>query len=165
LLVMNLLTDSLPAIAIGVERADDSLLSQKPRNPKESILNKSFMTQLFVQGGLIAVCTMIAFYVGLQSGNAALASTMAFSTLTLARLFHGFNCRSEQSIFKIGLFTNKASIGAFAAGVVLLALVLFVPFLSHLFEVSALTGGQIGLIALLAFLPTMLIQGVKLIKK
>ncbi len=165
LLFMNLLTDSLPAIAIGMEGADDKLLTEKPRDPKESILNKSFMTQLLVQGGLIAVCTMIAFYIGLQAGGAGLASTMAFSTLTLARLFHGFNCRSEQSIFKIGLFTNKASLGAFMAGVVLLALVLFVPFLSHLFEVSSFTGNQIGLVVLLAFIPSVLIQLFRVFKK
>ncbi len=165
LLFMNLLTDSLPAIAIGMEGADDKLLSEKPRNPKESILSKAFMTQLLVQGGLIAVCTMIAFYIGLQAEGAALASTMAFSTLTLARLFHGFNCRSEQSIFKIGLFTNQSSLGAFVAGVALLALVIFVPFLSHLFEISALTGSQIGLIALLAFVPSALIQLFRVFKK
>ena len=162
---MNLLTDSLPAIAIGMEGADDKLLSEKPRNPKESILSKAFMTQLLVQGGLIAVCTMIAFYIGLQAEGAALASTMAFSTLTLARLFHGFNCRSEQSIFKIGLFTNQSSLGAFVAGVALLTLVIFVPFLSHLFEISALTGSQIGLIALLAFVPSALIQLFRVFKK
>ncbi|MBR5239606.1 MAG: cation-translocating P-type ATPase [Clostridia bacterium] len=165
LLFMNLLTDSLPAIAIGMEGADPNLLSQKPRNPKEGILSKSFMTQLLVQGGVIAVCTMIAFHLGLSTGNAVLASTMAFSTLTLARLFHGFNCRSDRSIFKIGLFTNRASLGAFGLGILLLSAVLFIPGLDHWFEVTALNGSQIGLVALLAFLPTMLIQGVKLIKK
>ncbi|MBP3447602.1 MAG: cation-translocating P-type ATPase [Clostridia bacterium] len=158
LLFMNLLTDSLPAIAIGLERAEGNLLSQKPRNPKEGILTKSFMLQLLVQGGAIAVCTMAAFYLGLHEGSAALASTMAFSTLTLARLFHGLNCRSEQSIFKIGLFSNPASLGAFAAGIVLLGLVLFVPFLNRLFEVTALSGSQIGIVALLALIPTAFIQ-------
>ncbi len=165
LLFMNLLTDSLPAIAIGMEGADPNLLSQKPRNPKEGILSKSFMTQLLVQGGVIAVCTMIAFHLGLSTGNTVLASTMAFSTLTLARLFHGFNCRSDRSIYKIGLFTNRASLGAFGLGILLLSAVLFIPGLGHWFEVTALNGSQIGLVALLAFLPTMLIQGVKLIKK
>lgn len=164
LLFMNLLTDSLPAIAIGMEGADPDLLSQKPRNPKEGILNKSFMIQLLVQGGTIAVCTMIAFYLGLRTGNEALASTMAFSTLTLARLFHGFNCRSEQSIFKIGLLTNQASLGAFVAGVMLLALVLFVPVLNRWFAVVALSAGQLGIIVLLAVIPTLLIQLVRLCK-
>ncbi len=165
LLFMNLLTDSLPAIAIGMEPAEDNLLSKKPRDPKEGILSKDLLTQLFVQGGLIAVCTMIAFYMGYNTGDAALASTMAFATLTMARLFHGFNCRSEQSIFKIGFKSNPASIGAFAAGIVLLLLVLFVPFLSRLFAVSAMTAGQIGAIVGLAFAPTVLIQLYRVIKK
>ncbi len=163
LLFMNLLTDSLPAIAIGMEPAEDNLLSQKPRDPKEGILNKKFMLQLLVQGGLIAVCTMVAFHIGLSAGDAALASTMAFITLTTARLFHGFNCRSELSVFKIGFRSNPASIGAFAAGIGLLLLVIFVPFLGGLFEVSALTLAQIGICVALAFVPTACIQVTKLL--
>lgn len=165
LLFMNLLTDSLPAIAIGMEGADPNLLSQKPRNPKEGILTKSFMTQLLVQGGAIAVCIMIAFHLGLGTGNAALASTMAFSTLTLARLFHGFNCRSDRSVFKIGLLTNKASLGAFGLGILLLSAVLFIPGLDHWFEVVSLNGSQIGLVALLALIPTVLIQFFRLLRR
>ena len=109
LLFMNLLTDSLPAIAIGMEQPEADLLSQKPRDPKEGILSKSFLLELLVQGGLIAVSTMIAFYSGLNAGDAALASTMAFATLTAARLFHGFNCRSAHSIFRIGFKSNPSS--------------------------------------------------------
>ncbi|MBQ4066505.1 MAG: cation-translocating P-type ATPase [Clostridia bacterium] len=164
LLFMNLLTDSLPAIAIGMEPADKSLLSEKPRDPKEGILNKSFVANLFIQGGLIAGCTMIAFHIGLRAGGEALASTMAFATLTLARLFHGFNCRGDRSIFKLGLTTNKSGIGAFAAGVVLLGLVIFVPFLAKLFSVAPLTLAQIGIIAGLAFIPSLVIQIARVIR-
>lgn len=165
LLFMNLLTDSLPAIAIGMEPAEDNLLSKKPRNPKEGILNREFLAQLFVQGGLIAVCTIVAFHIGKQAGGPAMASTMAFATLTLARLFHGFNCRSDQSIFRIGLRSNLASIGAFAAGVVFLLLVLFVPFLRRLFSIMALTMPQFAIIAGLAFLPTLMIQLYRVVKE
>ncbi len=165
LLFMNLLTDSLPAIAIGMEPAEADLLSKKPRDPKESILNKEFMIQLLLQGGLIAIGTMTAFHIGLNAGDAALASTMAFATLTMARLFHGFNCRSEHSIFRIGFKSNMASVGAFAAGILFLLLVLFVPFLSRLFEVSALTVGQIATIVVLAVIPTVVIQLVKIVKE
>ena len=165
LLFMNLLTDSLPAIAIGMEPAEDDLLNKKPRDPKEGILNKDFMLQLLVQGGLIAICTMAAFHLGLKAGGELLASTMAFSTLTLARLFHGFNCRSEQSIFKLGFAGNPASIGAFLFGLVLLALVLLVPFLSRLFAVAEMSASQFGLVVLLAFIPTLLIQLYRLIRK
>lgn len=158
LLFMNLLTDSMPAIAIGMEPSERDILSQKPRNPKEGILTTSFMLQLLVQGGLIAVSTMIAFYIGLNAKDAALASTMAFATLTLARLFHGFNCRSESSIFKIGFRSNLYSVAAFGAGVLLLGVVLFVPVMRKLFAVSALTMGQLGYIVLLAVVPTICIQ-------
>ena len=164
LLFMNLLTDSLPAIAIGMEPAEDNLLSENPRDPKEGILNKKFMLQLLLQGGLIAICTMIAFHIGLSSGNEMLASTMAFATLTMARLFHGFNCRSEKSIFKIGFMSNVASIYAFIAGMALLLLVLFVPFLRNLFEVSGLGIVQITAIVVLALIPTVTIQLGKLLK-
>lgn len=165
LLFMNLLTDSLPAIAIGMEPSEDNLLSQKPRDPNEGILNKKFMLSLLLQGSLIAICTLIAFHIGLNAGNEKLASTMAFATLTMARLFHGFNCRSEQSIFKIGFKSNMASVYAFMAGVALLLLVLFVPFLGGLFEVAALNSSQIAAIFGLSLTPTVVIQILKLIKK
>lgn len=164
LLFINLLTDSLPAIAIGMEKSEKDLLSEQPRDPKQGILTKDLMTALFVQGGLIAVCTMIAFYIGLSTDSAT-ASSMAFATLTLARLFHGFNCRSRHSIFKIGLASNIYSVGAFFGGVLLLALVIFVPVMRTLFTVSPLNGYQIGMIALLAFIPTVIIQLYKVMKE
>lgn len=164
LLFINLLTDSLPAIAIGMEKAEKDLLSEPPRDPKQGILTKELMAALFVQGGLIAVCTMIAFHIGLSTDSAT-ASSMAFATLTLARLFHGFNCRSRHSIFKIGLTSNIYSIGAFFGGVLLLALVIFVPVMRTLFSVSPLSGYQIGMIALLAFIPTVIIQLYKVMKE
>ena len=158
LLFINLLTDSLPAIAIGVEPATGDLLNQKPRDPKEPILNRELLVKIFAYGALIAAAVMGAYFIGLRDGGAALASTLAFSTLTLARLFHGFNCRGIPSIFHLGLTTNKASLGAFAAGVVLLAAVLFIPGLNGLFEVAPFTLREIGLVVLLAFLPTVVIQ-------
>ena len=164
LLFINLLTDSLPAIAIGMEPPEENLLSQKPRNPKESILNKEFLATLFLQGGLIAICTMIAFHLGLNTGSKAVASTMAFATLTLARLFHGFNCRSIHSIFRIGFSRNWYSLWAFVSGLILLNLVLFIPVVQKLFSIAPLTGMQLGMIYLLAFIPTLIIQIGKIIK-
>lgn len=161
LLFINLLTDSLPAIAIGMEEGQDDLIHQKPRDPKEPILTRSLLGAISGQGLLIAIVTMIAFYSGLRAGGGMLASTMAFSTLSLARLFHGFNCRSARSIFSIGLFSNKYSLMAFGAGVMLLAAVLFLPFLESLFLVAPLTGGQVVMIVLLAFAPTAVIQFLK----
>ncbi len=164
LLFINLLTDSLPAIAIGMEKPEKDLLSQKPRDPKAGIMTKDFVGLMMGQGALIAVVTMIAFYLGLQI-NAATASTMAFATLTLARLFHGFNCRSTHSIFKLGFTSNIYSVGAFFLGVFLLAFVLFVPFMHPLFSVETLTAVQIGFIGLLAVIPTIIIQIIKVISE
>ena len=162
LLFINLLTDSLPAIAIGMEPPEDGLLSEKPRDPKAGILTKDFTTLMFAQGALIAASVITAFFAGLFT-SAAVASTMAFATLTLARLFHGFNCRGKKSIFKLGLTSNLASVGAFFAGVLLLSLVLFIPSLHPLFCVADITGMQTLMILVLAIAPTILIQLIKII--
>ena len=164
LLFINLLTDSLPALAIGMEPTDKTLLKNKPRDPNTGILTKAFSLRLAFYGALIAVATMTAYYSGLRT-DAMTASTMAFATLTLARLFHGFTCRSDRSVIKIGFTSNKWSMAAFMAGVVLLAFVLFVPFMQTLFEVSTLNGMQILTIAGLAFIPTLIIQIVKMFRE
>ncbi len=156
LLFINLLTDSLPALAVNMEQPTGDLLNQKPRNPKEGILTKDFMQTLGIQGALIAAATMVAFYLGMQV-NDGMACTMAFSTLCLARLFHGFNCRGSRSIFRLP--SNPYSYGAFAIGIILLMLVLFVPALHGLFDIdNALTTTNILQIIGLAFAPTLLIQ-------
>ena len=165
LLFINLLTDSLPALAIGMEPAGEDLLDQPPRDPRKPILDKGLLGVIGAQGALIGAATMTAFYLGLSAGGAALASTMAFATLTLARLFHGFNCRGRASIFKLGFSGNWYSLGAFVLGVVLLAAVLFVPALEGLFAVSALSAVQLGQIALLALAPTLVIQLYKIIRR
>lgn len=164
LLFINLLTDSLPAISIGMEPADDTLLREKPRDPKEGILTGKFLSDILIQGAIIAVSTIAAFMIGLKSDTMT-ASTMAFTTLTIARLFHGFNCRNEQSIFKSKLSSNPYSVMAFTAGIVLISAVMFIPFLRRLFSVSVLTISQLGLVYLLAFIPTIIIQIYKLIKQ
>ncbi|HIZ83884.1 MAG TPA: cation-translocating P-type ATPase [Firmicutes bacterium] len=159
LLFINLLTDSLPAIALGMEPARSGLLDQPPRDPKKSILDRPLLTTIGWQGLLIGVVTMAAFYLGYGSGkDAAMASTMAFATLTLARLFHGFNCRGSESIFKLGLRSNPYTVAAFFAGVLLLAAVLFIPGLTSLFQVSPMNGVHLAQIVGLAFAPTFLIQ-------
>ncbi len=164
LLFINLLTDSLPALAIGMEPSDKMLLKNKPRDPKAGILSKDFTIRLLAYGGLIAVTTMTAYYIGLRT-DAMTATTMAFATLTLARLFHGFNCRSHLSIFKLGIKSNLWSVAAFFAGIVLLAFVLVVPFMQKLFVVAPLTSMQLLSIAGLAFVPTVVIQVVRLVKE
>ena len=161
LLFINLLTDSLPAIAIGMEPPAKDLLKQKPRDPNVGILTKDFTSLMLSQGALIAIVTLIAFYLGNPVQTPALASTMAFATLTLSRLFHGFNCRGNSSIFKLGLMTNVYSILAFLVGTLLLLIVLFVPFLQSWFAVETITQAQLGVICVLAFIPTFIIQLIK----
>ncbi len=164
LLFINLVTDSLPALAIGMEPGNPDILKRKPRDPKASLLDKKFVTQISIQGFLMSLSVIAAFLLGLRD-TPAIACTMAFSTLTFARLLHGFNCRSQHSIFKIGFKNNWYSLAAFALGTVLLALILFVPALHGLFAVQPLTAQEVWLIVILAIIPTILIQIVKVIRE
>lgn len=164
LLFINLVTDSLPALAIGMEPGNPDILKRKPRDPKASLLDKPFVTQISTQGFLISLSVITAFLIGLKD-SPAIACTMAFSTLTFARLLHGFNCRSQHSIFKIGFKNNWYSLAAFALGTILLALILFVPALHGLFAVQPLSGQEVWLIVILAIIPTVLIQLVKVIRE
>ncbi|NRO82581.1 Calcium-transporting ATPase 1 [Lactobacillus helveticus] len=164
LLFINLVTDSLPALAIGVEPGAPDILDRKPRDPKVGILNKSLVTEVGLQGLIIAVGVITAFMISRQT-SPAVACTMAFSTLTFARLLHGFNCRSQHSIFKIGFKKNWYSLAAFAVGTLLLALILFVPALHGLFAVTPLTGNQLLWIIGLAVIPTVIIQIVKVVNE
>ena len=148
LLFINLLTDSLPAIAIGMEPADAALLEEKPRDPSAGILTGSFLGKIVAEGALIACPVMTSYYIGLQQST-ALAATMAFATLTLARLFHGFNCRSQKSMARAGLGSNKYSMGAFLGGCILLGMGVL----------------MYGYILLLAFVPTLVIQMVKMVRE
>lgn len=164
LLFMNLLTDSLPAIAIGMEPSDEALLEEKPRDPSTGLMTKDFVGKMTVQGALIAIVTMTAFHIGMKT-DAGMASTMAFATLTMARLFHGFNCRSKRSILRLGLLSNKYSVLAFLTGTVLLSAVLFIPFMNRLFSVVELSLAMFAQILVLAFIPTLIIQGIRFIRE
>ena len=156
LLFINLLTDSLPALAVNMEQPTGDLLNQAPRKANEGILTGAFLKRLSLQGVLIAIVTMLAFYNGLAVSG-AMACTMAFATLCLARLFHGFNCRGTRSIFRLPM--NPFCFGAFAIGALLLFAVLCIPALHGLFDISnALTESDILKIVGFAFLPTLLIQ-------
>lgn len=164
LLFINLLTDSLPALAIGMEPPEDDLLAVQPRDPKEGILTRGFCLQILVQGFLIGLFTIFAYHVGFII-NHATAMTMAFSTLSLARLFHGFNCRSKHSIFELGFRRNWYSLGAFCIGVLLLGTVLVIPALHGIFEVAPMFPALYGLMFSMAVIPTILIQIYKRIKE
>ncbi|MBU3112632.1 cation-translocating P-type ATPase [Clostridium lacusfryxellense] len=158
LLFINLVTDSLPAIAIGLEPHNKNIMNEKPRNINLPILNKSFSIEVLIEGLLIALGTMTSFHVGLSSGNVLVASTMAFATLCLSRLLHGFNSRSRESIFKIGVFSNKYLWIATILGYLLLEFVLSFKPLMGVFEVAPLTLDQRVIVYGLSFMPLVLIQ-------
>ncbi|MGE6513997.1 cation-translocating P-type ATPase [Lysinibacillus sphaericus] len=163
LLFINLLTDSLPAIAIGLEPHNKKTMKDKPRNIHTPLLNKAFTTQVMLEGLLIAISTIIAFRIGLSTGDTLTATTMAFTTLCLSRLVHGFNSRSKDSLFTIGVFSNKYTWLAFLIGFLSLHLVLFVPSFTGMFEVATLSGAQLGLIYSLSCMPFLVNQWVKLL--
>ena len=166
LLFINLLTDSLPAIALGLEPHTDEVMSEKPRPRSEGILTKPFLCSVGIEGLVIAAATIAAFYLGLNNGGAAAGQTMAFSTLCLSRLFHGFSCKSQHPVLLTRKFwNNRALLGAFAAGSLLLGLVLFVPALEPLFSVAPLSIGMIGAVVGLAFGSMLMIQLLKLIRQ
>ena len=165
LLFINLLTDSLPAIALGLEPHNDAVMLEKPRPRSEGILTKEFLTSVGLEGVLIAIATIIAFHLGLANGGAAVGSTMAFATLCLSRLFHGFNCKAARPvIFSSRLWNNKTLLGAFAVGALLLAAVLLIPGLKSLFQVMPLSGALLGAIVGLAFCSMLAIQLLKAIR-
>ena len=165
LLFINLLTDSLPAIALGLEPHSDAVMQEKPRPRSEGILTKPFLLSVGTEGLVIALATIIAFHIGLASGGAAVASTMAFATLCLSRLFHGFNCKSGRPVlFTRAFWNNKFLLGAFAVGALLLAAVLLIPPLEPLFQVAELSIGLVGCIVGLAFGSMVVIQVLKAIR-
>ena len=165
LLFINLLTDSLPAIALGLEPHSKKVMEEKPRPMNESILTKPFLTSVGIEGFVIAVMTMIAFTIGYQDKNATLASTMAFATLCLSRLVHGYNCKSKSPIlFKKGFFNNKFLQGAFLIGFMLITLVVTMPFLQTMFKVQTLTMPQLFTVYGLALANLPIIQLLKWIR-
>ena len=165
LLFINLLTDSLPAIALGVEPHSSDVMNEKPRPKNQSILTKKVLTNICVEGIVIGVMTMIAFYVG-SLRNAEVASTMAFSTLCLSRLVHGFNCKSDKPVwFTKKMWNNKSMIGAFFVGFVLLNAVLLVPALQGIFAVAPLTIAELLTVYGLSLGTFVIVQILKMIRK
>ena len=167
LLFINLLTDSLPAIALGLEPHSKKVMDEKPRPMNESILTKDFLTKIGTEGLCIGITTMIGFMIGLtgEGGNAVLASTMAFGTLCTARLVHGFNCKSDYPvIFSKRLWNNIYLIGAFLLGLVLITCVMTIPALHGIFKVQPLTFTQLLIVYGLALVNFPVIQLMKKIK-
>ena len=166
LLFINLLTDSLPAIALGLEPHVETVMEEKPRPHNESILTKDFLVKIGTEGLVVGFLTSIAFLIGLSRGGADLGATMAFGTLCTARLVHGFNCKSDKPvIFKKAFWNNIYLIGAFLIGLILISGVLLIPGLKNVFDVVTLSWTEYGMVCGLAVLVLPIVQLLKWIIK
>ncbi len=164
LLFINLLTDSLPAIALGVEPYSSDVMREQPRNKSQSILSGKVLTSIGTEGLVIGVLTVIAFYIGLP--DAGKASTMAFATLCLSRLVHGFNCKSESPVwFTKKMWNNKQLIGAFVLGFILLNAVLLIPPLHRIFRITPLSLYELLSVYGLSLMTLVIVQLLKLIRR
>ena len=168
LLFINLLTDSLPAIALGLEPHSENVMKCKPRPAGESILTKDFLIKTGYSGVIISLATISAFLLGYfyqGAHNAGAAMTMAFATLCMARLFHGFSCKADKPVlFSKRLWNNKFAILAFLAGMLLINAVLWIPALHNLFQIeNGMSGLLIGAIYGFSFGSMLLVQLVKAI--
>lgn len=163
LLFINLVTDSLPAISIGMEEGTEAVLDDAPRDPNESILTAKTFKEVISGAILIAIAVMVAYLIGVNTGK-GYATTFAFLVLCLGRLFHGFSCRSDLPLSKIGIFSNKNTVYAFLVGLALVALIVFVPAIGGMFGVVSLSLSQILTILGLAFAPTLVVQAIKMIR-
>ena len=145
LLWLNLVTDGAPALALGTEKGDPDIMDQKPRPPKEPIINRFMQVGVVIQSIAITAATLIAYKIGLSHNDAAFAETMAFVTLVFAELLRAFTARSERyPLLKIGVFSSKwMNLAVLASGLLMIP-VIYVPFLQGIFNTSHLTQGMVA---------------------
>ncbi|EPY6467737.1 calcium-transporting P-type ATPase, PMR1-type [Clostridium sporogenes] len=168
LLWVNLITDSLPALSLGIDPGDPDIMDEKPRNPKESLFAGGAGISLILNGLLIGVLTLIAFEVGRirYSDSLMHAQTMAFVVLSVSQLFHSFNMRHpKKSIFQLGLFTNKYLFASVIFGIFLQDMVITIPFLASIFKVFDLTMQDWIFVCALSIIPLIINEIVKFFKR
>ena len=137
ILWVNLVTDGLPAMALGVDNADKDIMLRSPRHPKESIFSQGLSKKIAARGFQIGLGTLIVFTIGIWLGDGQLeiARTMAFSTLVFSQLFHVFDCKSERhTLFEVGIFSNMLLVAAVAISVTMQLSVIYLPFLQPIFK-------------------------------
>ena len=166
LLWLNLVTDSLPALALGMEPVEKTAMTQPPRGKEEPLFSRAFSRRLAWQGALVGGITLLAYGLGFHlTGTFAVANTMAFATLTFSQLFHAFDVRSETTpLFRLGVLSNKAMNKAFLAGAALQAAVLLAPPLQGAFSVVPLALEQWGMVLGLALTPLVVCEAAKLLR-
>ena len=163
LLWINLVTDSLPAIAIGLESPDKNIMNQKPRNSRKSIFADGLWSKIILEGIMLGMLTLVAFSVGNNLYGLEVGRTMAFVAMAMLELVHSFNVKSEKSIFKVGILENKYLIGAFILGTLLQVVVVMVPALANVFSLVPLNGTQWLYTLGISILPIIIIEAQKLL--
>ena len=158
LLWINLVTDSIPAIALGLERPDKDIMNRSPRDAKKGIFADGLWGKIFVEGIMIGMLTLFAFSLGNNLYGIEVGRTMAFLSLGLLELVHSFNIKSEESIFKVGLFENKYLVGALILGTILQVGVVCVPVLANIFELVQLNTIQWIYVALISISPIVIME-------
>ena len=158
LLWINLVTDSLPAIALGLEKEEENIMSRLPRNPKKNLFADGLWWKIMIEGAMLGMFTLLAFSIGNRLYSVEVGRTMAFLTLGRLELVHSFNIKSEESIFKIGIFENKYLIGALVLGVILQVIVVVVSPLAQVFSLVPLTGIQWLYTVLIAIAPIPIVE-------
>ncbi len=158
LLWINLVTDSFPAIALGMEPAEKDIMNRKPNDSKKSIFTDGLWEKIFVEGFMIGILTLFAFSLGNKLYGLQVGRTMAFISLSMLELVHSFNVRSEESLFKAGLFKNKYLIGAFLIGTILQVGVVVIPKIADIFDVVLLNNKQWIYTAIISILPLVIVE-------
>lgn len=158
LLWINLVTDSLPAIALGLEKEEENIMSRLPRNPKKNLFADGLWWKIIIEGAMLGMFTLLAFSIGNRLYSVEVGRTMAFLTLGILELVHSFNIKSEESIFKIGIFENKYLVGALVLGVILQVVVVVVSPLAQVFSLVPLTGIQWLYTVLIAIAPIPIVE-------
>ena len=158
LLWINLVTDSFPAIALGMEPAEKDIMNRKPNDSKKSIFADGLWEKIFVEGFMIGILTLFAFSLGNKLYGLQVGRTMAFISLSMLELVHSFNVRSEESLFKAGLFKNKYLIGAFLIGTILQVGVVVIPKIADIFDVVLLNNKQWIYTDIISILPLVIVE-------
>ena len=158
LLWINLVTDSLPAIALGLEKEEENIMSRLPRNPKKNLFADGLWWKIMIEGAMLGMFTLLAFSIGNRLYSVEVGRTMAFLTLGILELVHSFNIKSEESIFKIGVLENKYLVGALVLGVILQVIVVVVSPLAQVFSLVPLTGIQWLYTILIAVAPIPIVE-------
>ena len=158
LLWINLVTDSLPAIALGLEKPDKDIMNRKPINSKKGIFADGLWNKIIVEGILIGVLTLVSFSIGNKYYGIEVARTMAFMTIGLLELIHSFNIKNEKSLFETGLFENKYLVGALLLGIFVQTIVVIIPPIAEIFELTNLTMVQWLITVVISVLPIPIIE-------